>query len=104
MQLITEWKVIDCCNCHMLFAVPKGVDDEYQKTHKTFSCPAGHKQHYTAKTADEKTIESLRATADNRQKEINRLESSLSCKRNLLNRREYQVRYWKGQTTKAKKK
>lgn len=103
MQIITEWAVIDCCSCHMLFAVPKSVDDRYRKTHEWFYCPAGHSQRYAAKTETEKTIESLRATADNRQKEINRLESSLSCKRNLLNRREYQVRYWKGQVTKARK-
>ncbi len=41
--MITE----DCCNCGMLFALPKAWQDRRRDDGATFYCPAGHPQSYT---------------------------------------------------------
>lgn len=45
----------ECCNCHMVFAMP--ADFRRRKLNRpgtAFYCPAGHAQHYTGKSAEQK--------------------------------------------------
>lgn len=55
IELVTE----TCCNCYMPFAVTREFRNKRLEDHKTFHCPAGHPQHYTGKTAEQKLREEL---------------------------------------------
>lgn len=35
-----------CCNCGVLFGLPKDMQDRLRNSHKTFYCPSGHGQSY----------------------------------------------------------
>ncbi len=50
LSLTTE----TCCKCHVTFAMPTSWRDHYLKTRDSFYCPAGHSQHYTAETEEER--------------------------------------------------
>lgn len=51
LRLETE----ECCNCHMVFAMPADFRRRALNDRGLwFYCPAGHKQHYTGKGAEEK--------------------------------------------------
>jgi hypothetical protein len=56
--LVTE----ECCNCHMVFAMPNELVQQRQRDHQTFYCPNGHAQHYTGKSDVEQLREQLAAT------------------------------------------
>jgi len=43
----TEFAQIECCNCHVIFAMTDEMDQHYHTTKKLFYCPNGHGQHYT---------------------------------------------------------
>lgn len=63
-----ELKIEECCNCGILFAMPDDWQRRRRNDHGTFYCPAGHAQHYTAKSdaqllADERA-RSTRLLAD----------------------------------------
>lgn len=49
-----ELQTIECCNCHIIFAVPKEFQQKMRETHEFFYCPNGHSQHYTGKSTAEK--------------------------------------------------
>lgn len=49
-----ELQTIECCNCHIVFAVPRELREQLKETHKTFYCPKGHPQYYTGKSNLEK--------------------------------------------------
>ena len=89
VELIT----VECCNCHMLFAVTKGFNDERRKDHEYFYCPAGHAQHYPGKSNEQKLRE--------------RLEEEQRCcisAREEANAIERRLRATRGVVTKLKKK
>lgn len=44
--LITE----TCCNCAVLFAIPKYLQDQLRDSHDKFYCPNGHGQSYLSKS------------------------------------------------------
>jgi len=43
-----------CCSCFVRFAMPSAMQEQRRKDHKSFFCPFGHSQHYTAETTEEK--------------------------------------------------
>jgi len=47
---------IECCNCHILFAVPEEFNDQQLKLREEgiFYCPKGHYQHYVGLSKEEK--------------------------------------------------
>jgi hypothetical protein len=50
-----ELTVVDCCNCGMRFAMTTNLNQRLRnKPGSTFYCPAGHSQHYTGKSAEQK--------------------------------------------------
>ena len=85
------------CDCGVMYALTSEFIKNRRADHKAFHCPNGCIRWYPGQSDEQKKIAELSG-------KVMRLESSLSCKENLLNRRDYQVRYWKGQVTKAKKK
>lgn len=53
-----ELTVVECCLCHMDFGLPTYYERDLRRTHDWLYCPAGHKQHFTGTSTEEK----LRAT------------------------------------------
>lgn len=76
----TTLVVQECCNCHVLFAIPKYWDDSLRQTHATFYCPAGHGQSYTGKTEAQKLRDRLAVTEEN----LRAARSSLTSTRDQL--------------------
>lgn len=53
----TEQLIRDiCCNCGMPFAMASTFHDQRLEDGKTFTCPAGHEQHYTRKKNAEQRL------------------------------------------------
>lgn len=52
-----------CCNCSMTFAMPSNYQKRRIDDHKIFFCPAGHQQHYTGKSAEQKLRDELERKA-----------------------------------------
>lgn len=44
------FETIECCKCHMIFAVTKQHRSSLIQSHETFYCPKGHGQSYVGKT------------------------------------------------------
>jgi len=45
---------IYCADCHMPFTITKDLYDRLSQSHKSFYCPTGHAQSFTAQTAEER--------------------------------------------------
>ena len=58
-NLNVHFAVVDCCNCGMIFAVPKALDSRWQRLGETqtFYCPMGHPQSYVGKSEAQKLSE-----------------------------------------------
>ena len=52
---------IECCSCHVMFAVTKYFYDECQrkKPDKSFFCPNGHEQHFVGVSDENRLREQL---------------------------------------------
>jgi peptidoglycan hydrolase CwlO-like protein len=85
-QLITE----TCCNCGVLFAMPKEMKDRFKREGGDFYCPNGHGQHYT-----EPTVLKLKHQLDQKDATIERLVNNLDGTQRRLSAA-------KGQITKIK--
>lgn len=78
----TTLETIECCKCHILFAVPKDFNDEQlrRKEDGEFYCPNGHAQHYIGECEESRLKRQLR---DEQQcciaarEETNRIERKL---------------------------
>lgn len=49
-----------CITCGIIFAVPKGFQDQRRQDHKSFCCPNGHEQQYSSKSEAEKVRDELK--------------------------------------------
>jgi hypothetical protein len=79
VDLVTE----ECCNCGVLFAMPKGLRRRFLDDHNLwFYCPNGHRQHYTGQTDAERE----KARAD-------RLAVTLTHTRDQLNAERRELEY-----------
>lgn len=52
--------MVECCNCHMPFAMTTELNAALRRCHNTFYCPKGHAQFYVVKS----DIEQLREERD----------------------------------------
>ena len=88
-----NFSVIDCCNCGMLFAVPKGLNSRWQSEGRTatFYCPMGHPQHYVGQSDAEKLAEANRLLR-NAQKRTEWAEKNAETARNEAQQAEYRRR------------
>lgn len=89
-----------CCACGVEFAMPVAMQERLRRTHALFYCPAGHGQHYTAETAEEKA-----------RKEVERLTRRLEFKQHEVEaanrateREQRRASAAKGVTTKLRKR
>lgn len=80
-----------CIHCGILFAIPKGWDEEKRLDHTTFYCPNGHRMHYPGKSDVEKL-----------QEEKEYLERRLTFAKNNAAYAERSRAAAKGQVTKMK--
>lgn len=58
----SEFVVVVCCNCHMLFAMTTEFNADRLKRKRddhTFYCPRGHAQHYTGESEAQKLKRTL---------------------------------------------
>ncbi len=46
--------VIECCSCHMDFAMQQNFKRDCKRDHRTFYCPAGHSNYYPGQSDVEK--------------------------------------------------
>lgn len=60
MKVTTELVVEECCNCGCQFAMESRFASKRREDHEWWYCPAGHAQHYTAKTQAEKERDEAR--------------------------------------------
>lgn len=50
----------ECCSCHLQFAVPRDWQAERRRKRDIWTCPNGHRQHYTAEAEEERLRRVLR--------------------------------------------
>lgn len=99
--VITEtFTVIHCGGCGVSFAVASSFDQERRRDHKTFHCPNGCKRYYPR----ESDIEKASRQAREAQKKAERLQECIDHKKHVIRQKDYQIRNYKGQVTKLKKK
>ena len=55
------FEVETCCKCGMAFAMPLDFQNRRRNDRQSFYCPAGHGQHYTGKTEEQKLRDQLAA-------------------------------------------
>lgn len=53
-----------CCACGIAFGIPEDMQQQRLRDHKDFYCPAGHCQHYTGETAEQKLRRQLKNARD----------------------------------------
>lgn len=90
-RVTEEMYVIDCGNCHVLFAIPNEMDERLRESHETFYCPNGHSRVYAGKTAAQRATERAQ-----------RAEEQLRATRELLEHEERRRAAAQGQVTKLK--
>lgn len=54
-----EFVTITCYSCKMPFGMSRAFYEARRKDHKDFTCPAGHEQHFTGKSEEEKLREEV---------------------------------------------
>lgn len=64
-----EYRMTDCCNCGVIFAMPERIAKQRREDGKNFYCPNGHPMVYRESEADK-----LRRERDSLKQETARLE------------------------------
>lgn len=78
IEFVTE----HCCNCGMPFAMTNSFRNKRLKDRGSFYCPAGHGQHYTGKSEEQK----LRDQLDSANQSLsNALSQAASAERERIN-------------------
>jgi len=100
-----EWEVIECCNCHVMFAINKKHKRDLLQSHESFYCPNGHGQHFIAKTNAEKwkeyaesVDERLKHCHSDREELFDEISELQNKNKDLIHSRGY----YKGMITKLK--
>lgn len=81
----------ECCDCGMLFAITNDFMRRRKKDHGLFYCPAGHGQHYTGRTEEQKLKAELQL-ANNRADEMQRRAAEESQRAASISRSYKRVR------------
>jgi hypothetical protein len=99
--------VVECCNCHIYFAMPEDLHVELQRNHKSFWCPAGHSISYRQKSDIEiakAETEEMRRQRDREKQNSAYLHSRIEEEAEKKNHARAQARAFKGVITKVKKR
>jgi hypothetical protein len=54
LEYLDSLHVLDCCQCHMTFAIIDSFRLSRQNDHNLFYCPAGHPQQYSGQSDGER--------------------------------------------------
>lgn len=96
-ELVTE----TCCNCGVVFALPKSLKAECLEDHdKLFYCPNGHKMVYTGKTEAQR----LRGQLEASRRRAEMAEQSSRRYREDAQAHKRSAAAYKGQLTRARKR
>ena len=90
----------NCINCGVLFAMPRKLHDERKRDHQFFYCPNGHSAYYPSKS----DLEIAKEEAAKLKAVVQQKEQAISCKKSMIQNRDYRIRSLKGQITKLRKK
>lgn len=84
----TEQLVVEhCCDCGMAFAMAADFRIRRLNDHGWFYCPAGHRQHYTGKTEEQRQrerAERLERQLANRDEDLRATRASLIATKGVL--------------------
>src|SRR5262245_24944694 len=61
LETTTDFLVESCCNCGIVFAMPREYRDQKMRTKDSWYCPNGHAQHYLGKTHEQQLREARAA-------------------------------------------
>lgn len=78
MNAEVEMAMEECCNCYMPFYMPQSFEKNKRKNHETFYCPAGHGQHYTGATEEERLRKKLKVAQNDNEFLQTRLNNSVA--------------------------
>ena len=92
--------VVSCCVCGIEFGMPTGYYGDRKKDHKSWSCPNGHRQHFTGKTDAEKLQEQLERERRTKQW----LQEERDAARDLADHERNRANGYKGALTKTKRR
>lgn len=88
--------VVQCCNCHIFFGIPKDMNDRLIGTGGVFCCPAGHRQAYV-----ESELDRLKKSVMRQEATIDQLKASVASERQrvhaAIEREQHQRRRVKAQ-------
>lgn len=66
--------VLECCSCHVTFAIPETWDKSLRESHAIFYCPGGHGQSYNGPTEAQKLRAKLKESEEYRANTSRRLQ------------------------------
>lgn len=90
---MSEFSIIECCNCGIRFGVSHERNSRLRESHKTFYCPSGHPQSYSGESEKERL-----------RRENERMVRRMAWKDDELLAAERSVSAMRGQITKIKKR
>jgi hypothetical protein len=61
ITLMQTFAMVECCECHVAFAMPSVMNRELLESRETFYCPNGHGQQYAGETSAQKAERALQA-------------------------------------------
>lgn len=91
----TEQLVVEhCCACGMAFAMSADYERRRRDDHRNFYCPAGHIQHYTGDTEEQrqrKRADRLERQLANRDEDLRATRASLIATKGVLTKTKRRV-------------
>ncbi|SLD50652.1 Uncharacterised protein [Mycobacteroides abscessus subsp. bolletii] len=100
LQYTEQLAIEYCCSCGIAFAMPTDYQSRRRDDHKSFYCPAGHSQHYTGKTEEQRQ----RERADRLQRQVEAREADIRLEQRRLANERRSHAATKGQLTKTRKR
>jgi hypothetical protein len=92
--------VIECCTCHMDFAMPQDFVRDRRRDHAWWYCPTGHRQHYLGES-DLECAERLRREAERR---AERMDAAATHERDQREATERSLRATRGHLTRQRRR
>ena len=77
LTMTTELNLVECGRCGAAIALSKQMERTFRDTHQNFYCPAGHSQHYPAKTATDRLADELKASEWKRERDQDKIADLL---------------------------
>jgi Zn ribbon nucleic-acid-binding protein len=99
--------VVECCACHIDFAMPDELYQRRRRDHQSFWCPAGHKQYFSGKSdleAERARTQAAEDLATKRLAQLDRERAALEAERDRHQHTERRLRSTKAVVTKTKKR